>query len=120
MKKLILIVATLFILFISCDPYYYNKLYIINNCEELITISITDTWNKIETFSVEAHTTYLFDEGQGIATPKGMIKGLKFEVTKNGVRSNVNYSDFSKWIYIETKDKYHSELYLPINTEDFE
>jgi len=119
MKKLILAIVLL-VLCISCDKIYSGKLFIINNCEELINVSITDTWNNVDTFSVEANTTYMFEEGQGIATPKQVIKGLKFEVTKNGVRSNVNYSDFSRWIYVETEDKYHSELYLPINPEDFE
>ena len=118
MKKLIL-ATVLPILFISCDKIYSGKLFIINNCEDSITVSITDTWNNVRTFSVEANITYMFSEGQGIATPKEVIKGLKFEVTKNGVRSNVNYSDFSRWIYVETEDKYHSELYLPVNPEDF-
>jgi hypothetical protein len=63
----------------------------------------------------------MFDEGEGIITPKGLVEQsfVKFEVTKNGVKSKVNYRDFNRWIYVE-EDKYHSKLYLHINPEDFE
>jgi len=64
----------------------------------------------------------MFDEGTGITTPKGIVEYsfVKFEVTKNGVMSKVNYRDFKRWICIEKEDKYHHEVYLPINPEDFE
>ncbi len=119
MKKLILI---LFVLFISCDKIYYNQLYIVNNCNERVNISITDTWNNVDKFSVEANTTFMFNEGEGIAAPKGIVEHsfVEFEVTKNGVKSKVDYQDFGKWIYVEKENKYHSELYLPINPKDFE
>jgi hypothetical protein len=120
MRKLILAI-TLFLLFLSCDKIYYNKLYIINNCEETVSVSITNTWDVVNTFSVEANTTFMYNEGQGILSPKKMVESsyVKFEVTKNGVMSKVNYRDFNKWIYIEKEDKYHSELFLHINPEDF-
>lgn len=121
MKNIILTIVILSVLFTSCDKYYYNRLYIINNCDEPIIVSITDSRNNIDNFSVEADTTYMFDEGQGITSPKKMFEYsfVKFEVTKNGIKSKVNYLDFNKWIYIEKEDKYHSELYLTINSEDF-
>ena len=123
MKKIILVIVTLSVLYISCNKIYYNQLYIINNCEEFVNVSITDGWNNVDTFSVKANTTFMFDEGQGIASPKGIIEGggiMKFEVTKNGVRSKVNYLKFERWIYVEKEDKYHSELFLHINPADFE
>jgi len=122
MKKLILIIVTLSVFFISCDKIYYNQLYIINNCDERINISITNTYDTVDTFSVDAKTTYMFDEGSGITSPKGIIERsfVKFVVTKNGVASKANYLDFGKWTYIEKEDKYHSEMFLPINSEDFE
>jgi len=121
MKRIILTFVALSALFISCDKYYYNQLYIINNCNEVISVSITDTWNNVDTFSVEANTTFMFNEGEGITKPKMIIEYsfVKFEVTKNEVISKINYRDFKRWTYIE-KDKYHSKLYLPINPEDFE
>ena len=70
MRKLILAIAILPVLFISCDTIYHNQLYIINNCDELVKISITDTWNNVDTFSVKANTTFMFDKGQGIASPR--------------------------------------------------
>jgi hypothetical protein len=121
MKKLIFTIAIIITLFVSCDKYYYNQLYIINNCDELIAVSITNTWNIVDTFSVQANTTFMFNEGEGITSPKGIIEKsfTKFEVTKNGVISKINYRNFERWIYQE-EDKYHSKLFLPINPEDFE
>ena len=121
MKKSILTIVILLILFTSCDYIYYNRLYIINNCDERIEVSITDTWNTVNTFSVDGNTTFMFDEGSGITSPKGIVEQsfVKFEVTKNGIKSKVNYRDFKKWIYIEKEDEYHSEVYLPINPEHF-
>ena len=122
MNKLVLVSIMVSVLLVSCDKIYYNKLFIVNNCDEFVKISITDTWNTVDTFSVKANTTYMFDEGQGITSPKGIIERsfVKFEVTKNGISSKVNYRDFQRWIYMEKEDKYHSELYLHINPEDFE
>jgi hypothetical protein len=122
MRKIILTIEALFILFISCDKIYHNKLYIINNCNELINISLTDTWNKVDTFSVKANSTFMFDEGKGIMRPKGIIKQgfVDINIVKNGIKSKVNYQDFNKWVYVEKEDKYHSELYLPVNPKDFE
>ena len=111
----------MFIAIVSCDKIYYNRLYIINNCDESIGISITNTWNKVDSFSVEANITLMFDEGSGIMSPKGIIEEgfVKFDVFKNGVKSKVNYKDFNKWNCVD-KDKYHSDVYLTINPEDFE
>jgi hypothetical protein len=121
-NKLIKVAVLLSITMTSCDRYYYNQLYIINNCNEAIYISITDTWNNEDTFSVDANTTVMFNEGEGIANPKTMVERsfVKFEVTKNGIKSKVNYRDFNRWTYVEKEDKYYSELYLLVNPEDFE
>jgi ribosomal protein L21 len=121
-NKLIKAAVLLSIIMTSCDRYYYNQLYIINNCNEAIYISITDTWDNEDTFSVDANTTVMFNEGEGIATPKTIVEQsfVKFEVTKNGIKSKVNYRDFNRWTYVEKEDKYHSELYLLVNPEDFE
>jgi hypothetical protein len=121
-KVLILIIVTLGGVIISCDTLYYIQLYVINNCNEPIHVSITDTWDSVDIFSVDANSTHMFEEGQGITSPKGIIEGsfVKFEVTKNSKLSKVNYKDFNRWICIEKENKYSSELYLPINPEDFE
>jgi hypothetical protein len=105
----------------SCDHIYCDQWYVVNNCDEGIYISITDE-RDIDTFSVDANTTFMFYEGEGIATPKSIVEQsfVKFEVTKNGIKSKVNYRDFNRWIYVEEGDKYHSKLYLHINPEDFE
>ena len=122
MKKFILYFLSLIILTVSCDKIYTNKLFITNNCEVPIHISITDTYNNVDAFNIAANSTFMFDEGSGIMSPKGVVeKGfVKFEVFKNGIKSKVNYKDFNRWYCIQGKDKYHSEIYLTINPEDFE
>ena len=121
MKKIVLIITSFFLL-ISCDEIYHSQLYITNNCNEPINVSITNSWNNVDTFVVDANTTFMFSEGQGITSPKGIVERsfLKFEVVKNEVKSKINYLEYNKWIYIEKQDKYHYELYLPISYEDFE
>ena len=118
MKKIILTVISI-ITICSCDKIYRNQLYVINNCNEPIYMFITNTWGNIDTFMVEANATFMFDEGQGIASPKEMIEQsfVKLEITKNGILSNVNYRDFDRWIYKE--NGHQSELYLMVNSEDF-
>jgi hypothetical protein len=121
-NKLIKTIVLLSVIMTSCDRYYYDQWHIINNCDQAIYISITNTWNSVDTFSVNANTTLMFYEGEGITSPKGMVGGsfVKFEVTKDGIKSKVNYLDFNRWTYVIEEDKYHSKLYLPVNPEDFE
>jgi hypothetical protein len=121
-NKLIKTIVLLSVIMTSCDHIYYNRLYVVNNCNQATHISITNTWDSVDTFSVNANTTLMFYEGGGITSPKGMVGGsfVKFEVTKDGIKSKVNYRDFNRWIYIEEENKYRSKLYLPVNPEDFE
>jgi hypothetical protein len=64
----------------------------------------------------------MFVEGGTIVSSKGIVEDhfLKFEVTKNGVKSKINYRDLNRWIQVAGIKKYHDKLYLPINPEDFE
>jgi hypothetical protein len=121
MKKIILgIIFSL--LLVSCDHFYYKKFFMINNCEELINVSIT-IWNgDVEQFDINAHETYLYYESDGITSPEGIIESSikEIKIMKGGVESTTNYHDFNEWVYIKGADKFHSECYLYINPEDFE
>jgi hypothetical protein len=108
-------------LFFSCDKHYYGKMYIVNNCEEIISVLITNTWNNVQKFDVGIGSTYLFDDGEGITPTKKVIEHsfTEFKVVKNGIESKVNYLKVDRWQIIY-EDEFHSSAYLTINPEDFE
>jgi hypothetical protein len=122
MKKIILLLIS--ILFISCDPLLIADFFVINNCNEDLSVSIVfwDRWNKQDTtMIVKPYDKYLFYTCEGVggklllSNTKDIFKNIS--VTKNDTLSKIDYSE--KW---QEKDisKTQQEFFFVVNNEDFE
>jgi hypothetical protein len=111
MKK-ILILLMLILITVSCDTISYDYFIVVNNCNEEITISVTLFNDKPLNFTVVEQNEYSFYDSEGIPAKESNIVSLAFKqitVTKNGVVSQKNYMDKTKWIYVDV-DETHSKV----------
>ena len=108
MKKLIIIICTMFIV-TSCDYCYIYRYVITNDTESCIVVDL-ETYNESVKYVIEKHETkIIFETTHGVQGSGGpFFKDVSFDLEKcvvssNDTISNKNYLHNSSWIFVNGK-----------------
>jgi hypothetical protein len=110
---------------LGCDPERYYDYLITNNCNEFIEVKIIDGHDKNLNFQIEPRATKLVYsyttcqplDSQMIELIESFFKEIV--ITKENDISKVNYINIDLWDFKATS-KFHANIYLTINPEDFD
>jgi len=122
MKRAYLIFTGLF-LFISCDKFRYFDYFIVNECDESISVYIDVGRNNVsKIIIILPNDTTLVHQGEAFTELEDRLVEFYFNeitITKGGTVSKNNYINRNRWDFKPTS-KYHANSYLTVKPGDFE
>ena len=115
------------LIFFSCDPPSYYDYYIINQCNEEITVCFKalrsySKFNADTCIVLLPHEKELIYRAESFNRVEDRYIELFFKeitIQKRDKKSKVDYIDKNLWIF-EAISRHYANSYLTVNPEDFE